>query len=88
MCVLDIAQNSFFSGEIDREATKVQTDAHLQKSHPGKSIPLNTTQAFLKIFWELIFSNFRAYLREIKFPLSKIYNLFVRFFMLLVAPAP
>ena len=48
-----MAQNSCFSDKIDREATKVQADAHLQISHPGKSIPLNTTQAFLKIFWEL-----------------------------------
>ena len=53
MCVLDMAQNSRFSDKLDREATKVQADTHLQKSHPGKGIPLNTTQTFLKIFWEL-----------------------------------
>ena len=48
-----MAQNSFFSDEIDREATKVRADAHLQKSLPGKGIPLKTTQTSLKIFWEL-----------------------------------
>ena len=39
--------------KIDREATKVQTYAHLQKSLPIKGIPLKTTQTFLTIFWEL-----------------------------------
>ena len=48
-----MAQNSFFSDEIDCEATKVGSDAHLQKSLPGKDIPLKTTQTSLKIFWEL-----------------------------------
>ena len=48
-----MAQNSFVLDEIDREATKVRADAHLQKSLPGKAIPLKATQAFLKIFWEL-----------------------------------
>ena len=48
-----VAQNSFFLDEIDFEATKVQADAHLPKSLPGKDIPLKTTQAVLKIFREL-----------------------------------
>ena len=48
-----MAQNSFFLDEIDREATKVQANAHLQNSLPGKVIPLKTTQTSLKIFWEL-----------------------------------
>ena len=43
-----MAQNSFVLDEINREATKVRADAHLQKSLPGKGIPLKTTQAFLK----------------------------------------
>jgi len=45
-----MAQNSFVQDEIDREATKVQADAYLQKSLPGKGIPLKTTQVFLKTF--------------------------------------
>ena len=48
-----MAQNSFFLNEIDREATEVRTDGHLQDSLPGKGIPLKITQAFLKIFKEL-----------------------------------
>ena len=51
--MLDIAQNSQFSDKIDCEATKVRADAYLQKNHPGKGIPLKTTQASLAIFWEL-----------------------------------
>ena len=51
--MLDMAQNSRFSDEIDREATKMQADAHLQNDLPGKGIPLKTTQIFLTIFWEL-----------------------------------
>ena len=53
MHVQNMAQNSFFLDEIDREATKVQADAHLQKSLPGIGISLKTTQAFITIFWEL-----------------------------------
>ena len=33
-----MAQNSFVLDEIDREATKVRADAHLQKSLPGNSL--------------------------------------------------
>ena len=43
MRVLDMAQNSYFSDEIDREATKVQANVHLQKSHPGRGISLKAT---------------------------------------------
>ena len=53
MYVQDMAQNSSFLDEINREATKVQTDAHLQKTLPGIGILLKTTQTFLTIFWEL-----------------------------------
>ena len=53
MHVQNMAQNSSFLDEIDREATKVRADAHLQKSLPGIGISLNTTQAFITIFWEL-----------------------------------
>ena len=60
-----MAQNSFFLGVIDREATKVRANAHLQNSLPGKGIPLKTTQTSLKIFWEL-------YSAVLKFPVSKI----------------
>ena len=49
----DMAQNSCILDEIDREATKVRADAHLQNSLPGKGIMPKTTQTFLKIFWEL-----------------------------------
>ena len=49
---------------------KVQTDAHLQKSLPGKGIPLKTSQAFLKIFWNDIQS---FYLQELTFPVSDIF---------------
>ena len=37
-----MAQNSFFLDEIDREATKVGADAHLQNSLPGKGILLKS----------------------------------------------
>ena len=47
-----MAQN-FISDENDREATKVQADAHLQKSLPVIGILLKTTQSFITIFWEL-----------------------------------
>ena len=48
-----MAHNSFFLDEIDREAMKVQANADLQKSLPGKGIPPKTTQTYLTIFWEL-----------------------------------
>ena len=52
--MLDMAQNSRFSDEIDREATKMRADAHLHNDlRPGKGIPIKTTQIFLTIFWEL-----------------------------------
>ena len=53
MRVLDMAQNNRFSDEIDREATKIRANAHLQNGLPGEGIPLKTTQIFLTIFWEL-----------------------------------
>ena len=54
--MLDMAQNSRFSDEIDCEATKMRADAHLQNDLPGKGIPLKTTHIFLTIFWELYYS--------------------------------
>ena len=38
---------------MDREATKVRADAHLQNNLPGKDIMQKTTQTFLTFFWEL-----------------------------------
>ena len=49
MLVQDMAQNSPCLDEIDREATKVQADAHLQKSLPGIGILLKATQTFITI---------------------------------------
>ena len=84
-----MAQNSFFLDEKDREATKVRADAHLQNSLPGKGIPLKTAQTSLTIFcMEIIFSSFKADLKSQNFQRLKFYKLFVRFVMLLAAPAP
>ena len=58
---------------IDRGATKVQVDAHLQKSLPGKGIPLKTTQIFLTIFWELYSVVFKPIYEDFIFPVSKIF---------------
>ena len=38
--MLDTAQNSHFSDEIDHKATKMQADAHLQNGLPGKAYSL------------------------------------------------
>ena len=81
-----MAQNSFFLDEIDCEATKMQANAHLQNSLPGKGIPLKTTQTYLTIFWEL--HSDIAYLESKNFQCLKFYKLFVRFVMLLVEPIP
>ena len=43
MHVQNMAQNNSFLDKIDREATKVRADAHLQKSLPGIGISLKTT---------------------------------------------
>ena len=83
-----MAQNSFFLDEIDREATKVQADAHLQKSLPGKGIPLKTTQAFLKIFKELYSAISKPMSESSYFQCIKFSKFFVRFVKLLIAPAP
>ena len=85
MHVQNMAQNSSFLDEIDREATKVRADAHLQKSLPGIGISLKTTQAFITIFWELYSVVLKPICKEFIFPVSKF---FVRFVMLLTAPAP
>ena len=79
-----MAQKIFVLDEIDREATEVRANAHLQKSLPAKDIPLKTTQAFLKIFKEAISKPIceSSYFQCIKFS-----KFFVRFNMLLIAPA-
>ena len=56
MYMLEMAQNSRFSDDINNEVTKVPVDTHLQNGLPGKGILLKTTQIFLTIFWELYFA--------------------------------
>ena len=70
----DMAQNSCVLNEIDREATKVRADAHLQNSLPGKDIMQKNHSDILNNLLGIIFSDFKAYLREIKFPVSKIFQ--------------
>ena len=65
----NMAQNSSFVDEINREATKLRTDAHLQKNLPGLGILLKITQTFIKIFWELVIC------KEFIFPVSKIFQI-------------
>ena len=60
------------ASEIDRKATKVRVDAHLQKSLSGKGIPLKTTQTFLTIFWESYSVIFKPICEKLIFPVSKI----------------
>ena len=81
-----MAQNSFVLDEIDCEAMKVWADAHLQKSLPGKGIPLKTTQAFLKIFKELYSAISKPICESSYFQCINISKFFVRFIMLLKAP--
>ena len=73
MHVQNMAQNSSFLDEIDREATKVQADAHLQNSLPGIGISLKTTQIFITIFWELYSVVLKPICEEFVFPVSKIF---------------
>ena len=65
-----MAQNSSFLDEIDREATKVRADAHLQKSLPGIGILLKTTQTFITIVWELYSVVLKPICEEFIFPAS------------------
>ena len=88
MHVQDMAQNSSFLDEINREATKVWANTHFQKSLPGKGISLKTTQTFIMIFWELYSVVLRPICKEFIFPVSKFLKFFVCFVMLLTAPAP
>ena len=67
-----MAQNSSFLDEIDREATKVRADAHLQKSLLGIGILLKTTQTFIAIFWELHPVVLKPICEEFIFSVSKI----------------
>ena len=83
-----MAQNSSFLDEIDREATKVRTKAHLHKSLPGIGISLKTTQTFITNVWELYSVVLKPICEEFIFPVSKISKFFVRFVMLLTAPTP
>ena len=74
-----MAQNSFVLDEIDHEATKVWTNAHLQKSLPGKSIPLKIIQVFLKTFWELYSAILKSIGKSSYFQCLKFSKFFVRF---------
>ena len=69
-----MAQNSSFLNEIDREATKVRANTHLQKSLPGIGISLKTTGTFIRIFWELYSVVLKAICKEFTFPVSKIFE--------------
>ena len=73
MHVQNMAQNSFYLDKIDRKATKLRANAHLQKSLPGKGIPLKTTQTFL-ITWELYSVVLKPICEEFIFPVSKIFQ--------------
>ena len=42
-----MAQNSFISDNIDREAMKAPADTHRQNWLPGNDFPIKTTEAFL-----------------------------------------
>ena len=83
-----MAQNSSFLDEIDREATKVWVNAHLWKSLPGIGISLKIAQTFIAIVWELYSVVLKPICEEFIFPVSKISKFFIRFVMLLTAPAP
>ena len=56
-----MAQNSFFTDAIEREAMKARTNAHPQNSFLVKDISLKTTQAFLITSYQL----YRAILKLI-----------------------
>ena len=71
-----MAQKSSFLDEINCKATKVQPDAHLQKSLPSMGISLKTTQTFLTIFWELHSVVLKPICKEFIFPVSKIFQVF------------
>ena len=73
MYVHNMTQNNSILDEIDREATKVPPDAHLQKSLPGIGISLKTTQTFMTIFWKLYSMVLKPICEEFVFPVSKIF---------------
>ena len=55
---------NYISDVIDREATKVQTEAHLQNSLNSRlrhSTKTETTQTFLMIFWEAYSANLKPF---------------------------
>ena len=80
MDVQNMAQNSSFLDEINREATKVQANTHLQKSLPGIGISLKTTQTFITLFWELYLVVLKPICKEFIFPVSKIFPLRYAFY--------
>ena len=65
MHVQNMAQNSSFLDEIDREATKVRADAHLQKSLPGIGIFAKNHSDLHNNLLGIIFSGFKAYLQRV-----------------------
>ena len=71
-----MAQNSSFLDEIDREATKVWADTHIQKSLLDIDILLKITQTFITIFWELYSVVLKLICEEFIFPVSKIFQVF------------
>ena len=71
--MFEIWHKQLLSDKINPEATKVLADAHLQKSLPGIGILLQTTQAFIKIFWELYSVVLKPICEEFIFPVSKIF---------------
>ena len=70
----NMAQNNFISDEIDREATKVRANIHVQKSLPGIGILLKIPQTFITIFWELYSVVLKPICKEFIFPVSKIFQ--------------
>ena len=58
-----MAQNRFFSDDIEREAIKARANAHHHNCLPGKDIALKTTSTFLTSSCELYRTILRAFLR-------------------------
>ena len=71
-----MAQNSFFLDEIDREATKMRANTHLQNSLPGKgSYSTKNYSDFIKNLLGIIFSSLKAGLKSQTFQCLKFYKL-------------
>ena len=88
MYMLEMAQNSRFSDDINNQVTKVPVDTHLQNGLPWQGYPTKNHSDLLNNLLGIIFCGFKAYL-ESKFPVEcknfcpLCYNI-----MLLVALAP